>query len=353
MYTSEDSKFFVGSAYNFKSGDLSKPVERDPIEKMANVIPPIPGIEAGWTVIGGNPAAEVDAAALAVGYRNWRARSGNWICEDHRPSGRGAIPAARSDSFNEAMFCEFERRGLQTQTANPCVQNLELYDSFHASESEQNCLVFSSFLRSTLNLSRSEWIAEKLAITAHALKRFKNIEPDYANNEAVSKIKRKEITEEHKAWEAPDVAKAADVTKLPASPPEDEAIRKDVPAYGASASIQSVAEHIKDIVAQEADGDVSYEPPAAVELVDEGEYDNPSPSSVGRIVEERRLHQNRPRHASRTETRTTIAARCSSIKAPRKGQPTQLDRWQRSTATTASCTGLFPLTQKTLSEIRT
>ena len=37
----------------------------DPIEKMANTIPPIPGVEprqllkAGWTVIGGNPAAKV------------------------------------------------------------------------------------------------------------------------------------------------------------------------------------------------------------------------------------------------------------------------------------------------------
>ena len=34
---------------------------------MANVIPPIPGIEAGWTVIGGNPAAEV--AHLAKTFR--------------------------------------------------------------------------------------------------------------------------------------------------------------------------------------------------------------------------------------------------------------------------------------------
>ena len=103
------------------------------------------------------------------------------------------------------MFCEFERRGLQTQTANPCVQNLELYDSFHASESEQNCLVFSSFLRSTLNLSRSEWIAEKLAITAHALKRFKNIEPDYANNEAVTAVMR-EWNDEKNALKVQDQA---------------------------------------------------------------------------------------------------------------------------------------------------
>ena len=37
----------------------------DPIERMANTIPPIPGVEprqvlkAGWTAIGGNPAAKL------------------------------------------------------------------------------------------------------------------------------------------------------------------------------------------------------------------------------------------------------------------------------------------------------
>ena len=43
MYTSEDSKFFVGSAYNFKSGDLSKPVERW-IRTTAIYLEPLPDL---------------------------------------------------------------------------------------------------------------------------------------------------------------------------------------------------------------------------------------------------------------------------------------------------------------------
>ena len=36
------------------------------------------------------------------------------------------------DDFNEAMFSEFQHRGLQTQSATVCVEKLELYDAFHA-----------------------------------------------------------------------------------------------------------------------------------------------------------------------------------------------------------------------------
>ena len=66
--------------------------------------------------------------------------------------------------------------------------------------------------------------------------------------------------------------------------PEDKAIRKDVPAYGPRTSVKSIAQHISDIVAQDVDGKVTYEPPHTVALADEGDYQVPIPSSIGRTT---------------------------------------------------------------------
>ena len=73
------------------------------------------------------------------------------------------------DLFNDAMFAEFRSRGLQVQSATSLVEKLELYDSFHASEDENNRQVFQSYIHNTLNLSKSEWLAEKLAPAVQAL----------------------------------------------------------------------------------------------------------------------------------------------------------------------------------------
>ena len=61
-----------------------------------------------------------------------------------------------------------------------------------------------------------EWHDQKMAI----------------QNPTVAKKEHSEITEEDKAWELPDVAKAEDVNKLPTRPPADKAIREDVPDFG-------------------------------------------------------------------------------------------------------------------------
>ena len=102
------------------------------------------------------------------------------------------------------------------------------------------------------------------------------------------KIKKEhsEITEEDKAWEQPDVAKAADFTTLPTKPPADKAIREDVPDFGPTTTVESIAECVNDVVAQDADGKVSYQPPNDVDLVDAGDYDVPIQSSMGRVVED-------------------------------------------------------------------
>ncbi|CAE7834042.1 unnamed protein product, partial [Symbiodinium necroappetens] len=213
------------------------------------------------------------------------------------------------DEFNEAMFTEFENRGLQTQSATTCVEKLELYDAFHASEDEHNRAVFTAFVHATVSVSRAEWLAEKMAIAIKPLRRrFKHKEPDNAGNPTASKVLREwyaqkeaimnpktavkikkehsEITEEDKAWELPDVAKAEDITKLPAEPPADKAIREDVPDFGPATTVEGLAECINDVVVQDADGKVSYQPPSDVDLVDAGDYDVPIQSSMDRVIEE-------------------------------------------------------------------
>eukprot|EP00439_Symbiodinium_sp_Y106_P066744 s3183_g10.t3 len=60
------------------------------------------------------------------------------------------------DLFNDAMFTEFRTRGLQTQSASPLVEKLEMYDSFHASEDQWNRQLFQNYLHATLSLNLSK-----------------------------------------------------------------------------------------------------------------------------------------------------------------------------------------------------
>ena len=213
------------------------------------------------------------------------------------------------DDFNEAMFTEFSNRGLQTQSATTCVEKLELYDAFHASEDVHNREVFTAYIHATLCVSRAEWIAEMMQIAIKPLRRkYKHQEPDNAGNpfatkalrdwhaekEAIKnaragiKLKKEhsEITEEDKAWEQPDVAKAADFTTLPTTPPADKAIHEDVPDFEPTTTVESIAECVNDVVVQDADGKVWYQPPSDVDLVDAGDYDVPIQSSMGRVIED-------------------------------------------------------------------
>ncbi|CAE7851892.1 unnamed protein product, partial [Symbiodinium necroappetens] len=194
------------------------------------------------------------------------------------------------DDFNEAMFTEFTNRGLQTQSATTCVGNLELYDAFHASEAEHNREVFTAYIHATLCVSRAEWLAEMMQIAIKPLRRqFKHKEPNNAGSPSATKALRdwhaekerikaaregvkikkehSEITEEDKAWEQPDVA-------------------KDVPDFGPTTTAESIAECVNDVVVQDADGKVSYQPPSDVDLVDAGDYDVPIQSSTGRVIED-------------------------------------------------------------------
>ena len=124
-------------------------------------------------------------------------------------------------------------------------------------------------------------LAEKMAIAIKPLRRrFKHIEPDNAGNPTATKVPRdwhmqkeaimnpktavkikkehSEITEEDKAWELPDVAKAEDITRLPTEPPTDKAIREDVPDFGPTTTVEGLAECVNDVVVQGADGKVTY-----------------------------------------------------------------------------------------------
>ena len=213
------------------------------------------------------------------------------------------------DDFNEAMFTEFANRGLQTQSATTCVGSLELYDAFHASENEHNREVFTAYLHATLALSRAEWLAEMMQIAIRPLRRqYPHVENVDVGNAAATKALREwndekakiraakegipirrahtQITEEDKAWEQPDVAKAADLTTLPTTPPPDKAIREDVPDFGPTTTVEGIAECINDVVVQDDDGNVSYQPQGDVALVDDGDYDVPIQSSMGRVIED-------------------------------------------------------------------
>ena len=176
------------------------------------------------------------------------------------------------DLFNDAMFAEFRSRGLQVQSATSLVEKLELYDSFHASEDENNRQVFQSYIHNTLNLSKSEWLAQKLAPAVQALlPRYPYQERGEAHNPIVEetfakwreekelilnpkvtlKPKHRVVTPEDRLWEAPDVAKAENLTKVILTPPEDKAIRKDVPSFGKSTDVSAIDECLQDVVAQD------------------------------------------------------------------------------------------------------
>ncbi|CAE7610555.1 unnamed protein product [Symbiodinium sp. CCMP2592] len=208
------------------------------------------------------------------------------------------------NDFNAAMFEEFRQRGLQVQTASSLVEKLEMYDSFHASEDPRNRELFQTYLHATINASRSEWLAQKMAPCVRALLvRYEHFETGSdANNPVLEDVfkqwraekdqlmnpkqaKPMPVTQEDKMWEAPDAADAIDVNKISEGPPMDKAIRKDVPRIGATTDVSAVAECVNDIVTQDADGKVSYNTPGTVELVDEGDQVDPIPSSIGRVVE--------------------------------------------------------------------
>ena len=61
-----------------------------------------------------------------------------------------------------------------------------MYDSFHASETPNNRATFATFLHSTFNISRSEWLAKKMAPAVQALlRRFHSIEAANPSNPVV------------------------------------------------------------------------------------------------------------------------------------------------------------------------
>ena len=226
------------------------------------------------------------------------------------------------DLFNDAMFAEFRSRGLQTQSSTPLVEKLEMYDSFHASEDERNRQVFQSYNHNTLNVTKSEWLAEKLSPAVHALLvRYKHqetgeqhdpiVEETFAkwheekelilNPKVPQKPKHRIVTDEDRLWEAPDVAKAEDLAKVILTPPEDKAIRKDVPVFGPSTDVSAIDGCLYDVVTQDDEGRITYEAPGTVALVDDGEYNAPIPSSIGRIIEPAPEVPKPPRKSDRDE----------------------------------------------------
>ena len=109
------------------------------------------------------------------------------------------------------------------------------------------------------------------------------------------------MTAEDRLWEAPDVAKAEDLTKITQTPPEDKGIRKDVPSFGKSTDVSAIDECLHDVVTQDDDGQISYEAPGTVALVDDSEYNSPIPSSIGRIIEPAPEVTEPPRKSDRDE----------------------------------------------------
>ena len=221
------------------------------------------------------------------------------------------------NDFNEAMFTEFRARGLQVQSATPFVEKLEMYDSFHASEDDRNRKLFSSYIHATLNLSRGEWMASKLVPCVRALRaKYEHVEKgDEPENPVLAEVfaqwnaekaemdnpkpkKLTPISELDRAWEAPDAASAIDVSNVSTNPPLDKAIRKDVPRLAANTDVSDIARHANDVVTHDEEGKVSYDPPETVVLVDEGDYENPISSSIGRVVEPAPKLAPRPKRAS-------------------------------------------------------
>ena len=58
-----------------------------------------------------------------------------------------------------------------------------------------------------------------------------------------------------------------------------------MPNFGPSTDVSSINECLNDVVTQDDEGRIAYEAPGTVALVDEGEYNAPIPSSIGRIIE--------------------------------------------------------------------
>ena len=58
-----------------------------------------------------------------------------------------------------------------------------------------------------------------------------------------------------------------------------------MPVFGPSTDVSSINECLNDVVTQDDDGRITYEAPGTVALVDDGDYNVPIQSSVGRIIE--------------------------------------------------------------------
>eukprot|EP00439_Symbiodinium_sp_Y106_P065646 s125_g10.t1 len=208
------------------------------------------------------------------------------------------------------------------QSATPLVEKLEMYDSFHASEDTNNRQVFQNYIHNTLNVSKSEWLAEKLAPAVHALlpgfthqesgedhnpiveetfAKWREEKDLILNPKVTLKPKHRIVTAEDRLWEAPDVAKAEDLTKVTQTPPEDKAISKDVPSFRKSTDVSAIDECLRDVVTQDDNGQITYEAPGTVALVDDGEYDPPIPSSIGRVIEPAPEVKKPPRKSDRDE----------------------------------------------------
>ncbi|CAE7942322.1 unnamed protein product, partial [Symbiodinium sp. KB8] len=60
----------------------------------------------------------------------------------------------------------------------------------------------------------------------------------------------------------------------------------DVPDFGPTTTVEGIADCVNDVVVQDAEGNVTYQPPSDVDLVDDGDYDVPIQSSMGRVIED-------------------------------------------------------------------
>ena len=58
-----------------------------------------------------------------------------------------------------------------------------------------------------------------------------------------------------------------------------------MPSFGKSTDVSAIDECLQDVVAQDDNGQITYEAPGSVALVDDGEYEPPIPASIGRVIQ--------------------------------------------------------------------
>ena len=171
----------------------------------------------------------------------------------------------------------------------------------HASEDERNRQVFQNYLHSTLNLSKAEWLAEKLSPAIHALLgRYKHRETGKQHNVIVDEVFVKWREEKETIMnpttapkpkhprKTPDVAKAEDLTKVNTSRRRIKPSARMCPSLDqalTSAPSTSASTILSLRMMMERPPTRSYEAPGTAALVDDGDYNVPIPSSMGRVVE--------------------------------------------------------------------